>query len=191
VTLRREVGARLRERGYHDSGNGSFGLRLDADFSYVIDVGPLNQRTDVHPSVGLRCKLVEDAMSSLRDLPEGPYAATIGANAGYVLDGQYRYFNPPASAAEVLEVMDGALGVLDQYRSLEAIPRGLDEVPAVSANPSTGYRRVVAYYLLGDMAAMEAALGLARAEYTRHPEIAQKFLEFETRIRAAAADSVA
>jgi hypothetical protein len=52
VTLRREVASWLRERGYRGQ-RGAFGLRLDEGFSYVIDVGPLNQRTDIHPAVGL------------------------------------------------------------------------------------------------------------------------------------------
>ena len=157
----------------------------DESFSHVIGVGPLNQRTDIHPQAGLRCHAVEYEMKSLLDLPESPFAATIGANVGYVLDGQYRYFEPPTTAANVLDVIDAALRVLDRYRSPEAIPRGLDEVRAVDANPSTGYRRVVAYYLMGDTAGMEEALERARAEYTRHPgdEIAERFSEFERRIQ--------
>jgi hypothetical protein len=71
VTLRREVASWLRERGYRGQ-RGAFGLRLDEGFSYVIDVGPLNQRTDIHPAVGLRSHAVEALMTSLLDLPESP-----------------------------------------------------------------------------------------------------------------------
>lgn len=186
VTLRRDVAQRLRDRGYHGK-FGAFGLRLDQSFSYVIGVGPLNQRTDIHPQAGLRCHAVEDEMKSLVDLPESPFAATIGANVGYLLDAQYRYFEPPTTAADVLDVIDAALRVLDRYRSLVAIPRGLDEVRSVDANPSTGYRRVVAYCMMGDTAGMDEALERARAEYTRHPgdEIAELFSGFERRIRGS------
>jgi len=187
MTLRRELAALLQDRGYRGK-HGAFGLRLDESFSFVVGVGPLNRRTDIHPAVGLRCHPVEDSMTSLRGLPDAPFAATIGANVGYVIDGEYRYFQPPTVATEVLDAIDAGLRVLDRYRSLEAIPRGLDEVRAADANPSTGYRRVVVYYLIGDAADMEAALKLARTEYMKNPgdEIAHQFIEFEKRLRASA-----
>lgn len=184
MALRREITRELRKRGYVGK-DGVMAFRINEEFSRVVDVGPLNRRTDVHPVVGLCCHPLENLMTSLRELPASPHPITLGGNAGDILEGAYRYFEPPVSTSEVVEYIERAFARLDPYASLPAVPGALRELSVTSANPSTLYRLVLAYYLLGDAAGMEEALVAARKAYVRDPadEMAESFRSFELRLR--------
>ena len=190
MALRQQVAAELQRRGYRGR-RGTLGLPLDEDFSYVVVIGSVSQRSDVvAPGVGLCCVPVEGLLVDLGVVPalESPleFRTTVGANVGYVLGEGYRSFQPPASVGDVIETIDAGLHVLDAYRSVPGVAVGIDAVGGAASYPGASYARVVACHLAGDAQGMERALERARVEYLRYPddEIAATFREFERRLSA-------
>jgi len=90
-----------------------------SDISFWVDTGPLESRKDISPFVGLRSEMVEGLRAKLLSRPFDPAVGTVGANVGYVLDGTYRRWAPPSTAAEVVLAIDQALSKLRNHASLE------------------------------------------------------------------------
>lgn len=189
MTLRRDVSAALVRDGFTRT-RAAHQRRLDDDFSLLVDTGRIGKQVDISPFVGLRSDRLERLLIELRDLPQYDYAASVVANVGYVVDGNYRSWRPPSTAEEVYDAIRVALDRLRGYASLDRLDDAWREVRAADANPSTGYRRVVLALLQRDRPALERALERAEAEYcARDDEICANFRTFRERVLAREDDS--
>jgi hypothetical protein len=157
----------------------------DDDFSYLVDTGEITEGPDITPFVGIRSERVERLMAELRGRVSHPDAATVSANVGYLIDGVFRSWSPPATPEEVLAAIHAGLERLGAYLSVERLARAWDDIAAAAADPSAGYRRVVVRILLADPPGVLAQLRAAGHEYCRRDdEVCADFRSFRRRVLA-------
>jgi hypothetical protein len=156
---------------------------LTAGVAQLVDTGETGRKTDISPWVGLRFEPVESLLTELCDLPPYDFGGTVAANVGYILNGEYQAWRPPATAAIVIDAIDSALQILDRYRELDRLEHAWTDIRAADSDPNTGYRRVIVQMLLGDRAGVDARLTHAETIYcSRANEICDRFREFRTRV---------
>ena len=158
--------------------------RIDSDISLWVDTGPLGAREDISPFIGVRSDQVEDAFQRWLGVPPDKYVGSFGANVGYVLDGKYRSFNPPATEGDVVDAIDRGLHRYQPFLSLHRLAEA--EAVAGIRDPGRAYRLFVVHALRGDLAAARTALANAEREYCRHPNaVCEQFKAFVHRARLA------
>jgi hypothetical protein len=140
MNLRKEVSARLIERGFRQDGRTHL-LRVSGEFSLGVDTGPLGARTDIAPLAGIRHAPTESLLGKLLDLPGDEWVLTVAANVGYVLGGRYLAWQPPTPPEEVLERIDAALERLRSFLSLDRLPEAWKLQG--TQDPSWKYRNVI------------------------------------------------
>lgn len=118
MNLRSEVSKSLVAHGFKRAGHMHL-RRLDSEFSLWVDTGPIGKRSDIAPFVGLRHDSVETLCGELLGVPDDLVVGTVGANVGYVLSGEYRWWDSPSSASEVVQGILSALERLRPFASLE------------------------------------------------------------------------
>jgi hypothetical protein len=148
VTLRKQVSDALVRLGYRRHGRAHV-RRIDDDFSVCVDTGPIGSRADIAPYVGVRSDAVERARADLMSLPDDEWTGTVGANVGYVLGGEYRWWNEGARVQPILDDILGALEWLQPYMSLKTIA-DVFTFEWASRNPGAPYALVVIALLNGD-----------------------------------------
>jgi len=180
MTLRQDVFRALRSDGF--KGKNGVCKRPDADgFSFVVSTGPLNKRTDISPTVGIRHDEIENLWYDLSGLPRNEYSATIGANLGYVLDGTYRDWQPPATAEEVLGFIRQGF---DKLRPLMHLDRIRDGFAIPGSDMAKNYTLVLVELVRGDAAGVERELTNAYDAYCgQSGEVCDQFLKFEANLR--------
>ncbi len=180
ASLRSEVSRSLKARGYRQFERMHL-LRVDGEFSVWVDTGPLESRTDIAPSVGLRHEGVEHLVPELLGVDCFDWTATVGSNVGYVLAGTYRRWVSPAPVADVLAAIDIGLERMKQFMPLDRLPAAWS-IPGAQT-PGWRYHEIVAYYLLGDESKVHLSIEAARASLCKTPgEVCQQFLDFERRL---------
>jgi hypothetical protein len=180
-TLRKRVSALLVERGFKRRGRMHL-RRVDSDLSLWVDTGPLGRQEDVSPFIGVRSDRVEDAFGRWLGVPPDKHVGTFGANVGYVIDGSYRNFKPPATEFDVVAVIEQGLSRYQLFLSFDRLPEA--EAVAGIKDPGRAYRLVVVHALRGDLAAARQALVEAEREYCRYPgEVCEQFRAFVQRAR--------
>jgi len=158
-------------------------LRVDGDWSFWVDTGPLGKRKDISPFVGVRHDGIERLWSELMEFPNDDWVGTVGANVGYVLGTGYKTWEPPSEPKEVLDSIDSAVERLRPMLSLHALPQAWSITGAKS--PSWRYRDIVIQLLLGNRQAVPNRLDAARVEMCQQEdEICAQFRAFEQRIQA-------
>src|SRR5262249_40890448 len=120
MNLRKEVSNALVARGFRRDDR-VHTLRVDKDFSFLVDTGPLGKKTDIAPFVGIRHDQVQKLESELIGLNNSDSVATVSANVGYVLGQGYRWWSPPSRSAEVIQAIDAALERFRRMLSLEKL----------------------------------------------------------------------
>lgn len=107
---------------------------------------------------------------------------TVGANVGYILGGEYRWWDSPSSVPEVEQVIFSALERLRPFASLSTLS-GAWDIKGADADPGKAYRLVVVWLLLGDIGKVRDHLRLARIEYCKQDdEVCEQFRHFEARV---------
>lgn len=180
MNLRRDVsnalvalGYRRHERMHH--------LRLSESFSFWVDTGPITGGPDIAPFVGLRSVEVEDLVSKLMNLSSDEWVGTLGANVGYVLGGDYRSWQSPGDAPEVIAGINQALERLRPHAHLTSLGRAWDIVGR--EDPSYWYR-ALAVACLTEQAPDEInrLTDTARSDLcATDDEVCEQFREFESR----------
>lgn len=164
MTLRQEVFRALKAQGF--TGKDGVGRREGSGgFSLVVSTGPLNRRADISPSVGIRHDGIADLWYDLLELPRYEYSATIGSNVGFVIDGKYREWEPPATAEEVLGLIDLGFERLKEFMHLDRIRDGF-EIPG--SDMTKNYTLVLVELMRGDRVSMEREMEIAREVYCKH-----------------------
>jgi len=154
---------------------------VDCHFYEVVDTGPLGTRTDIAPFVGLRHDGVERLFAECLGETEDAWVATVGANVGYVLGGEYLYWDDPKAVDEVLHKITSALTTLSRIRSLDTLT---DAVAANVDDPGRHYRLVCLAAIRDRPDEVTQQLTEARATYCARPDaVCEQFLGFERRIR--------
>jgi len=181
ATLRKQVSVALIARGFRRDGRMHL-RRATSDISFWVDTGPLGNRTDIAPYLGIRSDAVEDAFGRWLGVPPDDFVGTFGGNVGYVLGGEYCSFQPPSTAEEVLEVIDQGLARYEPFLSLERLPQA--DAVAHIPDPGRSYRMVVIHALLRNLPAARSALVKAEQEYCcRDDEVCAQFRGFAQRAR--------
>jgi hypothetical protein len=182
MNLRREVSNALVARGFRREGRMHL-LRVDENFSLWVDTGPLGERSDIAPFVGVRHDGVEQQVSELLGLSADDWVGTVGANVGYVLGDEYKSWEPPRELEEVLRTIDSALERLRPLLSLDKLPRAWEIKGA--KDPSWRYREIVILLLRGERQSALDRLDAARAEMCQQKdEICEQFQAFAQRVQA-------
>jgi len=186
VNLRREVTDALVAEGF---ARGRFMHRkpLDDGWSLLVDTGAVGKATDIAPYTGLQYTPVEKLLQELCGLSPSEGAGTVGANAGYILDGVYRSWMPrpqaPVAVAEVLDTIHAALDRLMAYQSLDRLPAAWAELPDTRFDPACAYRQVIVQFLRNDRAGIDRELAAAQEVYcVRDDEICADFQAFRERL---------
>ena len=160
-------------------------LRVGTDSWFWVDTGPLGSHSDIAPSVGIRHDGVERLSAELLGVPFDEYVGTVGANVGYVRGEDYRRWETPSGAAEVLDAIDGALELLRPFLRLEALPNAWSICG--TSEPGRFYRLIPIWLLLGEYSKVDAGLEEARSLFCRREgEVCEQFRAFEKRVRAYA-----
>jgi hypothetical protein len=115
-------------------------------------------------------------------LEQDDWTATVGANVGYVLNGQYRSWNEGAPVQEVLEAIDAALARFKPFMSLTTLA-GAFRFQGAAENPGTPYSLVVIALLNRDTDLVVRLLADAAAVLCARPDaVCDQFKDFETRV---------
>lgn len=158
-------------------------LRLDSEFSFWVDTGPLGKRVDIAPYIGIRNDKVELLGAELEGLPQDDTVGTVGANVGYVLGEDYRRWEPPSTPEEVLRTIDRGLDHLKQYLSLDRLPEAW-KIRGTNT-PGWRYNEIATLFLKGDRQAVLERLEAARVEYCAYQdEVCEQFRAFEQRVKS-------
>jgi hypothetical protein len=182
ATVRREVSDRLIALGFHHHGRAHL-KRIDSDFSWCVDTGPIGSRTDIAPFVGIRSDAVEHARSELMALPDDAWIGTVGGNVGDVLGGPYKFWEGGAHAKDIVETMTAGLEALRPYTTLTSLA-GVFEHDWAARHPGAPYTRVTVALLTGDRARVLAELTSAESTLCAHAdEVCEQFREFDARVR--------
>jgi hypothetical protein len=185
--IRREVSRRLVEAGFvrHDA---MHRLPLKDGVSFIVDTGPLGGMRDIAPWVGLRHDQVEMKRAEFHARPPDPFGATVGANVGYILKGEYASWFSTADSSEPLLQIDRAKQILGRFVELRRLPEIFD----IPGTKSPGYQRRLAiiFHLLGDVEAADEWLSKAEASDCRvDDELCADFRRFRQRLLADRASS--
>jgi hypothetical protein len=179
--LRRQVSDMLVDKGFRRNDR-SHMLRLDEEFSFAVDTGPLGKRADIAPFVGVRHDSAERLLGELMELPDDPWLGTIGANVGYVLGRGYLWWEPPAEAPEVVAVIEEGLARLRPFLTLDKLTH-LWELTDVR-DPAWRYREIAILILRGEKHSVLGRLEEARKEFCKQrDEICEQFEGFEKNVR--------
>ena len=179
VNLRRAVSDSLVERGFHRSGR-TVVQRLGDEWSFWVDTGPLGKSADITPFVGIRNDRVEELFACLLGVPHDKYVGTVGANVGYLIDGQVITWVEPTPADEVVRAIERALERLRPYLSLDRLPQAWELKGA--SDPGKLYRLVVIALLRGDRESAMQALENARKVFCKvENAVCDQFRDFEAR----------
>jgi len=196
ATLRKQVSDALCAQGYRRRGRAHL-LRVDDDFSFCVDTGIPGPRTDIAPYVGIRSELVESTRSELMALEHDEWVGTAGANVGYILEGEYRYWDTGTSAQLVLDRISSALDKFRPFMSLATLHQAFS-FRGAAENPGTPYALVVIALLNGDTDLVAGRLAEASRIFCgtslpteaplpdserRLDEVCDQFREFEARVR--------
>ena len=182
MTLRKQVSDALVQLGYRRRGRTHL-LPVNDDFSFCVDTGPIGPRTDIAPFVGIRSDSVEHARAELMSVEDDEWIGTVGGNVGYVLGGEYRWWNEGASAQAIVEDILAALETLRPYTSLTTIA-DVFTCGWASGNPGAPYALVVIALLNADPPLVVRQL--AHAELVlcaRADEVCDQFRAFDARVR--------
>ena len=160
--------------------------RIDSEFSFWVDTGPLGRREDVSPFAGLRSDMVETLFADFLGLSRDPYVGTVGANVGYLLEGDYRSWSPPDTLTQVMEVTWAALERMRPFASMSTL-EGAWQVKATMADPGAVYRLSIMAVISGDHAKLRERLEHARQrECAQENGVCEQFRAFEARLMAYA-----
>ena len=180
MNLSRKVSNALVARGYRRYDRNHL-FRVDQDWSFCVDTGPLGKQSDIHPFVGIRHDGVETILAELMALPAYDWTGTVGANVGYILGFGYIWWKPPSQPEEVLRAIDHAIERLRPFLNLERLPE-LWNTPGTK-EPAWRFKEMVILLLLGKREALFERLDAARAvECKNEDEICEQFRSFEQRI---------
>lgn len=177
MNLRKAVSKALEDRGFSRDGRQHI-QNIKEGVAFWVDTGPLNNRADIAPYVGVRHDLVEELYTRFLGLAQNPFVGTVGANVGYILDLGYKAWHPPAQVPEVLDTIEDALNIFRRFTCLEELP-GAWSIKGTQA-PGWRFRLVVSWALLGDREKVEEALEVARTKACRYEDKeAVQFRKFE------------
>jgi hypothetical protein len=180
MNLRTEVSIELVKRGYKRIGRVHL-LRIDDDWRFNVDTGPIGSRSDIAPFVGLRNERVEYLVSKFMDLENHPTTGTVSANVGYILDTEYKRWDIPSHPQEVLDFIDKAFVRLKAFQSLELLP----EAWQLKGTQFPGWQSslAVTYLLNGNRKGLEDTLALARKDFCSSEDAAcEQWRNFERRL---------
>ena len=184
MNLRREVSRKLVSLGFVRTDRMHL-LRLDQEFSFWVDTGPLGSRPDIAPFAGLRSDSIETLFAEFLGVPALETVGTVGGNVGYVLTGQrekYRWWDPPADPAEVVSVIQAALERYRPFARLSLMREAWNVIP-FPVDPGDKYRLVVLAVVNRDRAAVPALLKEAEEQYcAREDEVCEQFRDFQQRV---------
>lgn len=162
-------------------------LRIDDEFSYILDIGRHEQRGEVSPWLGLRHEGAQAMLADLIEMPLKDNQATAGTNLGYILGGEFRIWHVSTEPGDLLAKIQEGEEVLGQYRSLERLP----EVFEIRGAKSPLYYRplICVYLLLGDEAHVREWLAEGERLDCRHDNsISERFHRFEANVEAKLAE---
>jgi hypothetical protein len=164
---------------------------IDEEWSLLVDTGVIGKESDIAPAAGLRSEQVERLLRELCALPSGgDPSGTVGANVGYIVDGEYRSWlrlpgGSPVTVEEVVGTIHAALDRLARYANLDRLDAAWAELPDTRLDPSTPYRRVIVRFLLDDRPGVDRELAAAQDAYCfRDDEICADFQAFRGRLLA-------
>jgi hypothetical protein len=179
MNLRHEVSKALVKQGFHRNGR-MHQLRLDKEFSFWVDTGPLEKRADISPFVGVRHNEVERLTAEFLGVPKDDWVGTIGANLGYVLHKGYLSFEPSVKPQEVVNTIQDAL---DQYKPFLELEKLIDAWHVASIkDPNWPYREIVILILTGEFETALMRIEAARDKFCKEEdEICEQFKGFEQR----------
>ena len=181
--LRKQVSDALVQLGFRRDGRRHL-RRVDDDFSLVVDTGPIGARTDIAPYVGIRSDAVEHARAELMSLWHDEWIGTVGANVGYVLGGEYRWWNEGSSVQPIVDEILAALERFRPYMTLKTIADVFRHDWAFR-NPGAPYALIVIALLNVDPPLVAKHVAHAESILCERPdEVCDQFRAFETRVRA-------
>jgi hypothetical protein len=183
MNLRNSVSRALVATGYRRNGR-LHQLRLNEDFSFWVDTGPLGTRPDIAPFVGIRHDPTQQLRSRLRQNSDDPWVGTVGANVGYVLQLGYKSWEPPSETADVMSSICSATERLTDFLNVNTLPN-VWMIEGTRA-PGWHYNYICALVLKNDVLAVERALDAANSELCRTSnEVCDEFQDFKLRLQAA------
>lgn len=154
---------------------------VDDEFSLWVDTGPLGNRSDIAPFVGIRHHPTEDLRARLMGSEPHTTSGTVGANVGYVLGQGYQWWEPPVEPEEVLTAINAAL---DTLRPLLSIDR-LSVVWEIEGarRPGWQYSQIALELIRGDREAVNRCLLAAQDDLCkRDDEVCEQFRAFAKRV---------
>ena len=160
ATLRRAVSNALVARGFRRS-RGTHVKPLGADFSLIVDTGPLDGFGDIDPWVGLQHRGIEELKAKLMELPLDQSSATVGSNVGQILDRRYSTWSGLVALDEVMADIDRASTRLAAFANLERLPEAF-EIPGTA--PLGVYNIAPVHLYRRDRANAERALERGEAQ---------------------------
>ena len=182
TNLRSEVSDKLVERGFRRVDRMHL-LRVDKDWSFWVDTGPIGKSADISPFVGIRHDGLEVMRSELMGLPHDESVGSLGANAGYILNEGYRHWKAESKSVEVLGCIDRALDRLKPLMDLKKINEGWKIQGATT--PGWQYSEIIVYYLLGQEGLVLEKLRMAQAVFCKRDDgVCEQFKSFEKRLLA-------
>lgn len=156
-------------------------LRVDKDWSFWVDIGPIGKSADISPFVGIRHDGLEVVRSELMGLPHDESVGSLGANAGYILNEGYRHWKAEGKSEEVLGCIDRALDRLKPLMDLKKINEGWKIQGTTS--PGWQYSEIIVYYLLGQEGLVLEKLRMAQAVFCKRDDgVCKQFKSFEQRL---------
>ena len=180
--LRREVSNALMKRGYVRDGRMHL-KRLARDVSWVVDTAPLDGGGDIAPFIGIRHDGLEELVADLLGLPLDATVASVGDNAGFLLNGEYRSWKSGQKVEDVTSAIALAEERLLPYLSLKNI-FGVWNLTSRNADPAWRYREIARLILLGEVDGIDDRLDAARADFCRYEDqVCEQFRDFERRVR--------
>jgi hypothetical protein len=148
-SLRRAVSDALVAQGYEREDQ-LLRRPIDAEFTWVVDTGPLDRGPDISPYIGLRHERAHKVFSECIELVDSGFVATGGSNLGYVLGHGFRTWHEPATPEALVAEIEKGQEVLSQFLSLARMP----EIYDIRGAKGSGYHFKLAaiYFVLHDCA---------------------------------------
>ena len=124
--------------------------RIDDEFTWVVDTGPLDRGPDISPYIGVRHERADKVFSECIELFDSGFSATGGSNLGYVLGHGFRTWHEPATPEALVAEIEKGQEVLAQFLSLARMP----EIYNIRGAKEPGYHFKLAaiYFVLDDYA---------------------------------------
>lgn len=151
----------------------------------IVDTGPLGNRRDIAPWVGIRHDRVEEAFTRFIELPNQPWVPTVAANVGYIVSGTYRSWLGNEDADDVLHEIDAARRILAPFADLAK----LSDAWKIRGTEAPGFEchLAVVHYLLGNRPEMDRWLAEAeRLECRVEDGVCEQFRRFKANLLADA-----